>query len=50
MNTEFIKGVIVPILTIIDGEERIDEAAMRRHVDFVIEGGVVGFFAFGITG
>ena len=29
MNTEFIKGVIVPILTIIDGEERIDEAAMR---------------------
>lgn len=50
MNTEFIKGVIVPILTIIDGEERIDEAAMRRHVDFVIEGGVLGILAFGSNG
>ena len=50
MNTEFIKGVIVPILTIIDGEERIVEAAMRRHVDFVIEGGVLGILAFGSNG
>lgn len=50
MNTEFIKGVIVPILTIIDGEERIDETAMRRHVDFVIEGGVLGILAFGSNG
>ena len=29
MNTDFIKGVVVPILTVIDVDERIDEAGMR---------------------
>ena len=29
MNTDFIKGVIVPIITVIDEEEKINEAAMR---------------------
>ena len=38
MNTEFMKGVVVPILTVIDGEENIDEAGMRAQVDYVIEG------------
>ena len=28
MNTDFIKGVIVPIITVIDEEEKINEAAM----------------------
>lgn len=32
MNTDFIKGVVVPILTPIDGEERIDEARLRDQV------------------
>ena len=32
MNTEFMKGVVVPILTVIDGEENIDEAGMRAQV------------------
>ncbi len=50
MNTEFIKGVIVPILTPIDEEERIDEALMRRQVDYVIAGGVLGILAFGSNG
>lgn len=50
MNTDFIKGVIVPILTIIDDDERIDEAKMRAHVDYVIEGGVSGILAFGSNG
>ena len=50
MNTDFIKGVIVPILTPIDAEERIDEAAMRAHVDYVIEGGLSGILAFGSNG
>ena len=36
MNTDFMKGVVVPILTVIDAEERIDEAKMRAHVDYVI--------------
>lgn len=50
MNTEFIKGVVVPILTVIDEQERIDEAKMRAHVDYVIEGGVSGILAFGSNG
>ena len=37
MNTEFIKGVVVPILTPIDDNEMIDEAKLREQVDYVIE-------------
>ena len=43
MNTDFIKGVIVPILTPIDENEMIDEAKLREQVDYVIEGGMVIF-------
>ena len=50
MNTDFIKGVIVPILTPIDGDEKIDESKMREQVDYVIEGGVLGILAFGSNG
>lgn len=50
MNTDLIKGVVVPILTVIDQEERIDEAKMREHVDYVINGGVSGILAFGSNG
>lgn len=50
MNTDFIKGVIVPILTPIDEDERIDESKMREQVDYVIEGGVSGILAFGSNG
>lgn len=50
MNTDLIKGVVVPILTVIDQEERIDEAKMRAHVDYVINGGVSGILAFGSNG
>lgn len=50
MNTDFIKGVIVPILTPIDGEERIDEPRLRDQVDYVINGGVSGVLAFGSNG
>lgn len=50
MNTEFMKGVVVPILTVIDSEERIDEAGMRDQVDYVIDGGVSGILAFGSNG
>ena len=38
MNTDYIKGVIVPIITVIDEDEKIDEAGMRRQVEFVIKG------------
>lgn len=51
MNTDFMKsGIVVPILTPIDAEERIDEAKLREQVDFVIAGGVVGVLAFGSNG
>lgn len=50
MNTDFIKGVIVPILTPIDAEENIDEKKLREQVDYVIEGGVLGILAFGSNG
>ncbi len=50
MNTAFIKGVIVPIITIIDEQEKIDEERMRAHVEYVIRGGVSGVLAFGSNG
>ena len=50
MNTDFIRGVIVPILTPIDENELIDEAKLRDQVDYVIKGGVLGILAFGSNG
>lgn len=50
MNTGFLKGVIVPIITPIDENERIDEKALREQVDYVIEGGILGVLAFGSNG
>ncbi len=50
MNTDFMKGVVVPILTCCDDEERIDERRQREQVDYVIEGGVSGILAFGSNG
>ena len=50
MNTEFIKGVVVPILTPIDADEKIDEAAFRRQIDYVIDGGMHGILVFGSNG
>ena len=50
MNTEFIKGVVVPMITPIDKDELIDEAAIRSQVDYVIDGGVSGILLFGSNG
>lgn len=50
MNTDFIKGVIVPIITPIDAQERIDEVNTREQVDYVIDGGVSGILIFGSNG
>jgi 4-hydroxy-tetrahydrodipicolinate synthase len=50
MNTDFIKGVVVPILTPIDANETIDATKLREQVDYVIEGGVLGILAFGSNG
>jgi len=50
MNTDFIKGVVVPILTPIDKDELIDEAKFRKQIDFVINGGMAGILVFGSNG
>ena len=50
MEKSLIKGVVVPILTPIDENERIDEEKLRSQVDYVIEGGVLGILAFGSNG
>ena len=50
MNTDFIKGIVVPILTPVDADEMIDEKALRAQVDFVIAGGVSGILAYGSNG
>lgn len=50
MRTDFIKGIIPPIVTPVTEDERVDEAKLRRQVDFVIEGGVSGILAFGSNG
>lgn len=50
MNTDFIKGVVVPIITPIDSEERVDEARFRKQIDYVIDGGMEGILVFGSNG
>ena len=50
MDKSLIKGVVVPILTPIDENERIDEKKLRSQVNYVIEGGVLGILAFGSNG
>ncbi|NLE14759.1 MAG: dihydrodipicolinate synthase family protein [Spirochaetales bacterium] len=50
MDTSFIKGIIPPIVTPIKEDETLDEAALRRLIDFVIEGGCSGILAFGSNG
>lgn len=50
MNTDFIKGVIPPIVTPMDSEERVNEPVLRRIVDHVIAGGVHGILALGSNG
>lgn len=50
MNIDFIKGIIVPILTPIDENEVINETKLRQMVNHVIDGGVSGILAYGSNG
>ena len=50
MNYDYIKGVIVPILTPINEQEQIDEAKLRKMVNYVISGGVHGILVYGSNG
>jgi 4-hydroxy-tetrahydrodipicolinate synthase len=44
------EGIVVPIITPLDEQERVDAPALRRTVDFLIQGGVHGIFTMGSTG
>ena len=46
-EVEKIRGIIVPLITPVDGEENICEVRLRRIVDHVISHGVHGILAFG---
>jgi 4-hydroxy-tetrahydrodipicolinate synthase len=50
MNTDFIKGIIPPIVTPVTEDEKFDEGAMRNQIDFMIAGGISGILAFGSNG
>jgi 4-hydroxy-tetrahydrodipicolinate synthase len=50
METSFVRGVIPPILTPVDEQDRVNEAGLRRMVDHVIAGGVHGILSLGSNG
>lgn len=50
MNTDFIKGVIVPMITPINENEYIDEVKIRDQVNYCIDGGLHGILVFGSNG
>jgi 4-hydroxy-tetrahydrodipicolinate synthase len=43
-------AVLPALLTPFDGAGRVDRAALREHVEFVIDAGVGGIFLCGTTG
>lgn len=45
-----LKGVIPPLATPVDENEKIDEAGLRRLIDYVIAGGVHSIFVLGSMG
>lgn len=50
MDTSFIRGVIPPIVTPVDANERVQEATLRQIVEHVIAGGVHGILSLGSNG
>ena len=50
MNPDFIKGVVVPMITPIDADEKINEASFRKQIDYIIDGGLHGILLFDSNG
>jgi dihydrodipicolinate synthase/N-acetylneuraminate lyase len=50
MGTKEIYGIIVPIITPVDSEDRVDESSFRKLIRHLIEGGVHGLFVGGSAG
>ena len=45
-----VRGVVVPILTPLSVDERVDTGSLKRLVDYLIDNGVHGIWASGTTG
>jgi len=43
-------GIFCPMLTPLNHDEKIDEASLRRLIDFLVDGGVHGIWVMGTTG
>ncbi len=50
MNSIKMSGIIVPVITPVDSEDRVDEAAYRAQLRRLIKAGVHGVFAGGSAG
>ena len=45
-----LKGIVVPIMTPLTAEERVDEIGLRRLINHILSGGVHGIFVMGTSG
>ncbi len=50
METDFMKGIIVPIVTPVTENEEIDIARLKKQCSFMIANGISGILAFGSNG
>lgn len=50
MNVDFIRGVVTPLITPVDKEDRVAETGLRNVIEHVLGGGVHGVFVLGSTG
>ena len=50
MKADFIHGVVTPLITPVDTEERVNETGLRKQIEHVLRGGVHGVFVIGSTG
>ena len=50
MQSDNIRGVVVPIVTPLTPDEEVDTASLRRLANYLIENGVHGIWAGGTTG
>jgi 4-hydroxy-tetrahydrodipicolinate synthase len=45
-----VEGCITPVVTPFDPQEEVDEAALKRIIDYLVDGGANGLFAAGTAG
>jgi 4-hydroxy-tetrahydrodipicolinate synthase len=50
LNVDFIRGVVTPLITPVDKEDRVAETGLRNVIEHVLGGGVHGVFVLGSTG